>query len=72
MRIISNTTSPYARIARIALAEKGFDLQGTEFVNPWSDAPALLDLNPSARVPTRRCWRGRSTASCRRPAARWA
>ena len=52
MRIISNTTSPYARIARIALAEKGFDLKGTEFVNPWDDDPTLLDLNPAARVPT--------------------
>jgi len=37
MRILTNTTSPYARIARIALAEKGFDLSGTQIVNPWSD-----------------------------------
>ena len=52
MRILTNTTSPYARIARIALAEKGFDLSGTEIVNPWTDAPALLELNTAARVPT--------------------
>lgn len=52
MRIFSNTTSPYARIARIALAEKGFDLSATQFVNPWADDPALLALNPAARVPT--------------------
>lgn len=52
MKIISNTTSPYARIARIALAEKGFDLSGTEFLNPWADAPSLIELNPAARVPT--------------------
>lgn len=52
MRILSNTTSPYARIARIALAEKGFDLSATQFLNPWSDDPVLLDLNPAARVPT--------------------
>ena len=52
MRILSNSTSPYARIARIALSEKGFDLSGTHFLNPWSDDPALLDLNPAARVPT--------------------
>lgn len=52
MRIISNTTSPFARIARIALGEKGFDLSATEMVNPWADAPALLALNPAARVPT--------------------
>lgn len=52
MRIISNTTSPFARIARIALGEKGFDLSATEMLNPWADAPALLALNPAARVPT--------------------
>jgi glutathione S-transferase len=52
MRILTNTTSPYARIARIALAEKGFDLGPTEIVNPWGDDPALLALNPAARVPT--------------------
>lgn len=52
MKILSNTTSPYARIARIALAEKGFDLSSTQFVNPWNDDAALLDLNPAARVPT--------------------
>ena len=52
MRIISNTTSPYARIARIALGEKGFDLSDTELLNPWGDDPRLLALNPAARVPT--------------------
>lgn len=52
MRILTNTTSPYARIARIALGEKGFDLSGTEIVNPWSDNPGLFALNSAARVPT--------------------
>lgn len=52
MRILTNTTSPYARIARVALAEKGFDLGPTEIVNPWADDAALLALNPAARVPT--------------------
>lgn len=52
MKIISNTTSPYARVARIALGEKGYDLSPTQFLNPWADEPALLDLNPAARVPT--------------------
>jgi glutathione S-transferase len=52
MKIISNTTSPYARIARIALAEKGFDLTGTKFVNPWADEAELIGLNPASRVPT--------------------
>ena len=52
MKILSNTTSPYARIARIALAEKGFDLGGTQMVNPWADEKVLIDANPAARVPT--------------------
>lgn len=52
MRILTNTTSPYARIARIALAEKGFDLSATEILNPWQDPPDLLALNTAARVPT--------------------
>lgn len=52
MRILTNTTSPYARIARIALAEKGFDLSSTEVVNPWADPERLLALNPASRVPT--------------------
>lgn len=52
MRILTNTTSPYARIARIALAEKGFDLGPTEIVNPWADDAGLLRLNPASRVPT--------------------
>ena len=52
MRVLTNTTSPYARIARIALAEKGFDLGGTEIVNPWGDEAGLIKLNPASRVPT--------------------
>ena len=52
MKILANTTSPYARIARIALAEKGFDLAGTRLVNPWVDDAELLELNPAGRVPT--------------------
>lgn len=52
MKIIGSTTSPYVRIARIALAEKGFDISGTIMTNPWSDDPALLDPNPAGRVPT--------------------
>ena len=52
MRILTNTTSPYARIARIALAEKGFDLGGTQIVNPWADNDEMLRLNPASRVPT--------------------
>lgn len=58
MRILTNTTSPYARIARIALAEKGFDLGSTEIVNPWADDASLIRLNPAARVPALELDRG--------------
>ena len=50
MHLFLNTTSPYARIARIALEEKGHDV-GTEVVDPWADAPQLLKANAAARVP---------------------
>lgn len=50
MHLFLNTTSPYARIARIALEEKGHDA-GTEVVDPWADAPRLLKANAAARVP---------------------
>jgi len=51
MKLFLNTTSPYARIARICFEEKyGDDVKG-EIVDPWADAPALLDANPAARVP---------------------
>jgi glutathione S-transferase len=51
MRLFLNTTSPYARTARIALAEKGDADLPTEVVDPWADAPALLQANTAARVP---------------------
>ena len=51
MHLFLNTTSPYARIARIALAEKGLADIGTEIVDPWADAPNLREANTAARVP---------------------
>lgn len=51
MRLFFSTTSPYARVARIALAEKGLDTVEGTLTDPWHDAPALLAANPSARVP---------------------
>ena len=51
MRLFFSTTSPYARIARIALAEKGLAVDPA-LTDPWNDAPALLAANPSARVPS--------------------
>ncbi len=50
MRLFFSTTSPYARVARIALAEKGIAFERT-LTDPWNDAPELLAANPSARVP---------------------
>lgn len=51
MQLFLNTTSPFARIARIALEEKGHADVATEFVDPWADAPRLLEANTAARVP---------------------
>ncbi len=51
MKLFYSTTSPYARIARIALAEKGFDDLDRRLTDPWHDAPELVDANPTARVP---------------------
>jgi glutathione S-transferase len=52
MQLLINTTSPYTRIARIALAEKGHADIATEVVDPWGDTPQLLAANSAARVPT--------------------
>ena len=52
MKLFMNTTSPYARIARIALWEKGFHGIETRIVDPWGDAPELLAVNSASRVPT--------------------
>lgn len=51
MQLLANTTSPFVRIARIALIEKGIDLQPT-LVDPWADDPRLRAANLAARVPT--------------------
>ncbi len=51
MKLFINTTSPYARIARIALNEKGFDDVCEHIVNPWADDPSLMAVNTAARVP---------------------
>jgi glutathione S-transferase len=52
MHLLINTTSPYTRIARIALAEKGLTDVTTEVVDPWGDTPKLLQANSAGRVPT--------------------
>lgn len=52
MKLLMNTTSPYTRIARIALWEKGFHDIETQIVDPWGDTLELIAANPAARVPT--------------------
>ena len=52
MHLLINTTSPYARLARIALAEKGYADATIDVVDPWGDTPRLLQFNAAARVPT--------------------
>ncbi len=51
MQLLSNTTSPYGRIARIAMIEKGLDVEPT-IVDPWADDPRLRAANVASRVPT--------------------
>lgn len=51
MQLLANTTSPFVRIARIALIEKGFDIEPT-IVDPWADDPRLRSANAAVRVPT--------------------
>ena len=52
MKLFSTPTSPFVRLVRMALIEKGLD--GTVETVPtdaWADAPALLDANPAGKVP---------------------
>lgn len=50
MQLLANTTSPYARIARVAMIEKGLDVEPT-VVDPWADDPRLREVNAATRVP---------------------
>jgi glutathione S-transferase len=51
MQLLANTTSPYLRIARIAMIEKGLDVEPT-IVDPWADDARLRAANAATRVPT--------------------
>jgi glutathione S-transferase len=51
MQLLANTTSPFVRIARVALIEKGIELEPT-IVDPWADDARLRAANSAARVPT--------------------
>ena len=52
MKILSNTTRPFARLARIALIEKGVPDKGLRIMNPWGEDAEMARLNPAGRVPT--------------------
>jgi glutathione S-transferase len=51
MQLLANTTSPFVRIARTALIEKGIELEPT-IVDPWADDARLRAANAATRVPT--------------------
>ena len=51
MQLLANTTSPYVRIARVAMIEKGLHIEPT-IVDPWADDPRLREANAATRVPT--------------------
>jgi glutathione S-transferase len=51
MQLLANTTSPYMRIARIAMIEKGIEVEPT-LVDPWADDARLREANAATRVPT--------------------
>jgi glutathione S-transferase len=51
MQLLANNTSPYVRIARIAMMEKGIDVEPT-IVDPWADDARLRGANAATRVPT--------------------
>ncbi len=60
MKLFYSTTSPYSRVVRIALAEKGLSQVEGVLTDPWKDAASLLAANPSARVPALQLDDGRS------------
>lgn len=51
MQLLANTTSPFVRIARTAMIEKGIDIEPT-LVDPWADDARLRAANAATRVPT--------------------
>lgn len=53
MHLYINTTSPFVRLVRLAIEEKGLsDGVELEVVDPWGDPAAFLKANPAGRVPT--------------------
>ena len=53
MHLYVNTTSPFVRLVRLAIEEKGLSDRVTlEIVDPWADPEVFLKANPAGRVPT--------------------
>jgi glutathione S-transferase len=52
MKLYLNKTSPYARLVLATAYEAGVASRiETVWIEPWDDAPALLAVNPAAKVP---------------------
>lgn len=52
MELYLNATSPYARLVRILLLEKGLAEEVTlRWCDPWADDADLLTVNPAGRIP---------------------
>ena len=51
MQLLANTTSPFVRIARVAMIEKCLFIEPT-LVDPWADDVLLRAANAAVRVPT--------------------
>lgn len=52
MELFLNATSPYARLVRIVVLEKGLTRAVTlRWCDPWADDAALLEANPAGRIP---------------------
>ncbi|MGI9274029.1 MAG: glutathione S-transferase [Endozoicomonas sp.] len=52
MKLFLNTTSPYARVIRIFLQERGLsDCVELVWCDPWSDDEQLLRENPVGKIP---------------------
>jgi glutathione S-transferase len=51
MQLLANITSPFVRIARIGMIEKGLHVEPT-IVDPWADDARLRNANAAVRVPT--------------------
>lgn len=52
MELYLNATSPYARVVRIVVLEKGLaDAVTLRWCDPWADDDGLLAVNPVGRIP---------------------